>query len=71
MASAAGTGETVERIERRTYNAREVATISGLAAPTIYQRAKASPTDWGLIKCGRAVRFSRDVIDRRWPPPQK
>ena len=56
-------------IVRRVYDADEVARITGLGIPTVYERARAAPQQWGVIREGRSVRFLRSVIDRRYPPP--
>ena len=48
----------------RHYTAREVAELTRLAVPTVYELAKREPDRFGAVRYGRAVRFRRDAIDR-------
>jgi excisionase family DNA binding protein len=44
--------------------AEEVAELTRLALPTIYEQARENPERLGVVRIGRAVRFKPDAIDR-------
>jgi excisionase family DNA binding protein len=44
--------------------AKEVARLTGLALPTVYEIARTNPKRLGAEKFGRGVRFKRHVIQR-------
>jgi len=46
------------------YTAREVAQLTRLAVPTVYELARREPDRFGAVRYGRAVRFRRAAIDR-------
>jgi predicted DNA-binding transcriptional regulator AlpA len=45
------------------YVAREVARLTRLALPTIYELARRDPERFGVVRYGRAVRFQRARVD--------
>ena len=44
--------------------AAEVAQLTGLATPTVYQIAREDPKRLGAERFGRAVRFARPIVER-------
>ena len=50
-------------VSRKVYLVGEVAEITGLAVPTVYEIARENPERLGVVRFGRSVRFRRDVID--------
>ncbi len=52
----------VERIERQTFSCEEVAVMVGVSAKTIARRVAVG--DLRVVKIGRAVRVTREELDR-------
>ena len=57
-------GPTVVATVQPMIGADEVARLTGLAKPTVYQIAREDPKRLGAEYFGRSVRFARPIVER-------